>query len=131
MYLIVIDAYSKWPEVINFHKNTQASKLVETFESLFARYGLPDYIVSDNGRQFTSFEFQSFLERNKVRHSFSPPYHPATNGAAENFVGIFKDKVTKIIKGGKNVKTAINQFLFSYRSTPHYGQITGIFIIQT
>ena len=119
MYLVVIDAYSKWPEVINFHKNTQGGKLVEIFESLFARHGLPDHVVSDNGRQFSSAEFGSFLERNKVRHSFSPPYHTATNGAAENFVGTFKDKVSKIVQGKINVSTAITQFLFDYRSTPH------------
>ena len=100
MYLVVIDAYSKWPEVINFHKNTQAGKLVEIFESLFARHGLPDHVVSDNGRQFSSAEF-------------------APNGAAENFVGTFKDKVSKIVQGKINVSTAITQFLFDYHSTPH------------
>ncbi|XP_014217296.1 uncharacterized protein LOC106645854, partial [Copidosoma floridanum] len=56
------------------------------------RFGLPDHIVSDNGPQFRSLEFREFLKRNGVKQSFSPPYHPATNGAAENFVKTFKDK---------------------------------------
>ncbi|CAB0042928.1 unnamed protein product [Trichogramma brassicae] len=43
----------------------------------------------------------------------------ATNGAAENFVGIFKDKVSKIVKGGETVESAINKFLFDYRSIEH------------
>ena len=51
--------------------------------------------------------------------SFTPPYHPATNGAAESFVGTFKDKVSKIFQGGKSVNAAVSQFLFDYRSASH------------
>ena len=119
MYLVIVDSYSKWPEVINFRQNTKANKLVDVFQTLFARHGLPDHLITDNGRQFSSHEFNEFLDHNGVKHTFSPPYHPATNGAAENFVGIFKDKVSKIIQGGVKIEVAINQFLFDYRSTPH------------
>lgn len=76
-------------------------------------------MVTDNGPQFRSDELGQFFKSNGVQHSFSPPYHPATNGAAENFVGTFKDKVIKIEKGGKRVDKAINKFMFDYRSTPH------------
>lgn len=119
MYLVIIDAHSKWPEVINFRQNTKASKLIEMFDALFARHGLPNHIVTDNGRQFASAEFKTFLAKKGVRQSFSPPYHPATNGAAENFVGTFKSKVSKIVQGGKEVSAAVNAFLFDYRCTPH------------
>lgn len=54
-----------------------------------------------------------------MKQSFSPPHHPAINGAAENFVGTFKDKVTKIVNGGKTLDHAVNVFLFDYRSTEH------------
>lgn len=119
MYLIIVDSYSKWPEVVNFHQNTKAVKLVEVFQTLFARHGLADQVVTDNGRQFSSKEFGDFLKHNGVKHTFSPPYYPVTNGAAENFVGTLKDKVSKIVQGGVKVEVAINQFLFDYRSTPH------------
>ncbi|XP_033212172.1 uncharacterized protein K02A2.6-like [Belonocnema kinseyi] len=119
MYLVVLDSFSKWPEVINFKHDTRACKLVQVFEMLFARHGLCEHLVSDNGRQLANAEFREYLQKNGVKHSFSPPYHPATNGAAENFVGTFKNKVTKIMKGGKKVDTAVYQFLFDYRSAPH------------
>lgn len=119
MYFVVIDSFSKWPEVINVKQDTRACKLIQIFEELFARHGLCEHLVSDNGRQLASAEFREYLERNGVKHSFSPPYHAATNGAAENFVRTFKDKVEKITKGGKKVTTAVNQFLFDYRSAPH------------
>lgn len=43
-----------------------------------------------------------------VKHTFSDLYHPATNGATEYFVAIFKDKISKILKDGKNMNRAIN-----------------------
>ncbi|XP_024946954.1 uncharacterized protein K02A2.6-like [Cephus cinctus] len=119
MYLIIIDAHSKWPEIINFKSNTKAYRLCEEFRVLFSRHGLPLRCVTDGGPQFRSAEFQNFLLNNGVKHSFSPPYHPATNGAAENFVQTFKDKVSKIVKAGKTLETAINMFLFDYRSIEH------------
>ncbi|XP_017885066.1 uncharacterized protein K02A2.6-like [Ceratina calcarata] len=119
MFLVIIDAHSKWPEVIDFKENTKSYRVIEELQNLFSRYGLPIHIVSDNGRQFTSTEFKSFLEQNRIKHSFSPPYHPASNGAAENFVGTFKNAVTKIVKEGEKLENAINLFLHDYRSTPH------------
>lgn len=47
------------------------------------------------------------------------PYHPATNGAAENFVRTFKSRVTKLVKDKKPLKEAVRLFLFDYRSIPH------------
>ncbi|XP_058810033.1 uncharacterized protein K02A2.6-like [Phymastichus coffea] len=91
----------------------------ELIQKLFARHGLPLHCVTDGGPQFRSDEFCKFLANNGVKHSFSPPYHPATNGAAENKVQIFKDKVKKIVKGGETVDNAINMFLFDYRSIDH------------
>lgn len=76
-------------------------------------------MVTDNGTQYTCQEFQDFVRCNGIKHSFSAPHHPATNGAAENFVETFKDKVDKIIATGKSLDYAINLFLFDYRTTEH------------
>lgn len=113
MFLIVVDASSKWPEVADMNSNTQTDKVIVKFKKLFVRYGLPNHLVIDNGRQFTSAEFQKFMCDNGTRHTFTTPYHPATNGAAENFVGTFKDKVSKMVKDGKTHDYAVNSFLFA------------------
>lgn len=119
MWLIIVDAHSKWPEIINFNMNTKAYRLIEEFKILFSKYGLPFHCVTDGGPQFRSAEFHGFLTRNGVLHTLSPPYHPATNGAAENFVQTFKDKVAKIVKGGEKLDDAVNMFLYDYRSIEH------------
>ena len=119
MYLVIIAAYSKWPTVIDFNKNTKSSRLIVEFKKMFTDYGLPKQLVTDNGRQFASADFQKFLKSTGIKHSFSPSYHPATNGAAENFVNTFKNKVKTIVKGREKLDDAINLFLFDYRSIKH------------
>lgn len=100
MFMLVIDAYSKWPEIIDMHKCTQTPRVIEEFKKILIRFGLPRHLVTDNGTQYTSLEFQEFCKNNGIKHSFTAPHYLATNGAAENFVETFKDKVDKIVKSG-------------------------------
>ena len=115
MYLVVVDAYSKWPEVFEMPSSSTTATLKE-LRSLFARFGNPRAIVSDNGTQFTAKEFQDFCEERGIKHLRSPPFHPQSNGQAESFVDIFKRTFQKIKKGGTAEKLA--EFLQSYRRTP-------------
>lgn len=77
-------------------------------------------MVTDSGRQFTSDECQIFFRKLGIKHTFSAPKHPATNGAAEGLVKTFKRKVKAITESESvDIKTAIQIFLFSYRTTKH------------
>ena len=89
MFLVVVDAHSKWPEVVSV-SSTTSSSTIEVLSDLFARFGIPEQIVSDNGAQFVSEEFQAFVRSNGILHLTSAPYHPATNGLAERAVQTFK-----------------------------------------
>ena len=100
-----------------FHYTSQNT--IEALQALFARYGLPEQIVSDNGAQFTSQEFSDFVQANGIRHIRSAPYHPSTNGQAERFVQTFKRAMKAGEREGLSLKTRLAQFLLSYRSTPH------------
>ena len=90
MYLVVVDAYSKWMEVIMMTSTTSERTITE-LRKLFAAHGLPEQLVSDNGPQFTSVEFDVFLKANGIRHICSAPYHSQSNGEAERFVQTFKN----------------------------------------
>ncbi|CAC5358316.1 unnamed protein product [Mytilus coruscus] len=48
MFLIVTDVHSKWPEVIPM-KRTTSTQTIRVLRTIFARAGLPEQIVSDNG----------------------------------------------------------------------------------
>lgn len=118
MFLIVIDAHSKWPEVFPM-RSTTTTLTIDLLRDLFARHGIPQQLVSDNGPQFVSEEFRLFMKQNGIRHSTSSPYHPRTNGQAERFVQTFKQAM-KNAKGEKrSLQQKLSVFLCKYRSTPH------------
>ena len=121
-FLVVTDAYSKWPEV-KIMSNTTATSTVEAVRSLFASHGLAEVVVSDNGRQLVSKEFETFLQMNGVKHIKSAPYHPASNGAAERLVQNLKQSLEKQKGSGKSMQHQVDNFLFVYRNTPH--AVTG------
>ena len=54
MFLIAVDAHSKWPEVISKTKTT-ATEATQVLDKL------PEQMVRDNGPQFVSEEFQQFM----------------------------------------------------------------------
>lgn len=117
---IIIDSYSKYPEV--YKTKTITSKFViDKLREVFCRFGLIDVLVSDNGRQFTANEFKQFLSKNGIEQILTAPGHPATNGQAENFVKTFKNSLLKAIYDYKNINMdlVINKFLFDYRVTKH------------
>ena len=121
MFLVIIDAHSKWMEV---HKTASSSSTatIGLLRTTFATLGLPEVIVSDNAANFTSEEFSEFLKRNGVRHVRTPPYHPASNGLAERAVQSFKEGMKKLKDG--SIDTKLARFLFKYRMTPQSS--TGI-----
>ena len=82
MILVLIDAHSKWIEAVCTPSAT-SSVVIEELRTLFAQFGIPETIVSDNGLCFVSAEFEAFLENNGIKHITSAPYHPASNGLAE------------------------------------------------
>ncbi|XP_055931978.1 uncharacterized protein K02A2.6-like [Argiope bruennichi] len=122
MFFVVSDAYSKWIEVIPM-KNITAIFTIHHLRILFAHYGIPLTLVSDNGASFTSYEFRHFLKLNNIKHITSAPYHPASNRQAERIVQLFKAslKSSRGDSGDLNVK--LQRFLLQYRITPH--SLTG------
>lgn len=118
-FCLVVDAFSKWPEIVRM-KEITSKTTIEFLRSLFARYGLCKIVVTDNGRQFVSEEFEFFLKMNGIKHILSPPYHPATNGQVERYVQIFKSSVKKSLAESKrSINEALLMFLMQYRKMPN------------
>ena len=117
MFLIVVDAYSKWPEVVRMNTTT-SSATINVLRTIFSRYGYPEQLVSDNGPQFSSLDFNNFLQANGIRHITSAPWHPASNGLAERFVQTFKNAMTAM-RGENSLQANLDKFLLMYRNTPH------------
>ena len=85
------------------------STTIEKLRIAFATHGLLEMVVTDNGSNFVSSEFEDFLKMNGIRHIRTAPYHPASNGLAERVVNNLKEGMKKIEEG--SVETRVSRFL--------------------
>ena len=108
-YLIVVDYYSRYIETITL-KDERSITIINVLKSIFARLGIPQNVISDNGRQYTSLEFRKFSIKYKFKHITSSPKHPRGNGVAERAVQTTK----QILEKSDDPYLG----LVSYRSTP-------------
>ena len=113
MFLVIIDAHTKWMEVHSM-STSNSSATIEKLRQTFSAFGLPKTLVSDNGTQFTSSEFQIFMTENGINHIRVALYHPSSNGLAERAVPTLKEGLKKL---SGPIDTRLSRFLFSYRTT--------------
>ena len=116
LFLVIVDAYSKWLEVIPV-SSTSSQVTIDKLRQVFAIHGLPHVLVSDNATSFTSAEFNDFIQHNGIKHIRSAPFHPSTNGLAERAIQTVKRALAK--ESGGSLKTRLATFLLQYRTTPH------------
>lgn len=80
--MVVIDARLKWEEVYPTTTAT-AGTTIQQLRQLFAQFGIPQSIVSDDGLQFAAAEVKNFCKLKGIRHIPVAPYNPSLNGLAE------------------------------------------------
>jgi transposase InsO family protein len=100
-----------------------SAEVYRVLEAAFAREGTPARLLSDNGPQFTSAEFASFLAGHGVEHTRTRPWHPWTNGRIERLFGTFKSTVFGMvwfILGRRQLERFCADFrVFYNRDRPH------------
>lgn len=117
-FLIIIDCFTDWPEIIQMGQNTTTSHLIAVLLDAFGRHGVPDVIWSDQGPQFMSHMFNGFAREWGFQHITSSPIYPQSNGKAESAVKSMK----KIVEGAwaqnhMNTEKLV-WALLQYRNTP-------------
>ena len=88
--MLVMDAYSKWPSVVRMPIYPTTETTTMALDILFTAWVCPMTIVSDNGPQFGSMQFEDWCRLHGIVHLTSAPFHPPSNGEAERLVGVFK-----------------------------------------
>lgn len=116
--IVLVDYKSKWPEV-KFCRNVTSSTVIGFLEDVFSREGLPKMLVSDNGSQFISMEFEKYLQHHGIQHIKTSLYYPQSNGLVERFNRTLKNFMQTTRLSGRPVKESLPQFLLTYRTTPH------------
>ena len=96
--------------------DTLAATVVAVSSVQFARHGIPETLLTDNGPQFISAEFASFCTALTVEHKTSSPYWPQGNGKAESAVKVAKSLLKKSADS-----IGFQLALLDYRNTPPQG----------
>ena len=112
-YLIVTDYFSNYFEMDQLDHMT-SREVIKRLRAQFARHGIPDICMSDNGPQFASEEFSNFAQKWEFEHITSSPHYPQSNGKAEQAVKVAK----QILRKAKHAKSDPYLALLDYRNTP-------------
>ena len=108
-YLLIVDYYSRFIEIARLNRTT-AEEVIRHTKSIFARHGVPEVVVSDNGPQYSSEAYARFAHQYEFEHITSSPLYPQSNGESERAV--------KTVKGLLRKEGDPYLALLSYRATP-------------
>ena len=105
-YLVTCDYFSNFFEIDRIHK-TDAKSIIHKLKAHFARFGIPDTIVTDSGTQFTSEQFSKFGKTWGFEHVTSSPHHHQSNGLAESAVKRAKRMMKMAKRSGEDQYLAL------------------------
>ena len=89
-YLIgYIDDYSRYMTGLELFRSQTGQNVIEVYRRAASEYNPPKEMLTDNGRQYTSWHgtsrFEAELKKDKIHHIKSQPHHPMTLGKIERF----------------------------------------------
>jgi hypothetical protein len=117
-YIVVaMDYFTKWPEAKALEEANAKEVSTFIYEDIICRHGCPHKILTDRGSHFNNQMVRELMEKFRVKHGFSTPYHPKTNGLVERFNKTLCESLAKL--GGKDWDKRIAPVLFAYRSKNH------------
>ncbi|OIR56572.1 MAG: uncharacterized protein A8A55_2680, partial [Amphiamblys sp. WSBS2006] len=114
-----IDYYSKWlfAKAIPDKKGSTIVDFVE--KEVIMKKGIPDTIVSDNGKEFTNVQMEALCRKYGIRHSLTTAYYPQANGLIERTNRTILKKLSCGIRETKqDWDNTIPQMLMAYNSSP-------------
>ena len=116
--LTLVDYATRFPEAVAL-KTTDTEKVAEALVDMFARVGIPNEVLSDNGPQFISDVMKEVGRLLSLRQLKSTPYHPMCNGLVEKFNGTLKLMLRRMAEERpKDWDRYISSLLFAYREAP-------------
>ena len=116
--LVLSDYATRYPEAIPLRKIT-AKHVAEALIDIFARHGIPQEILTDQGANFTSSLLGELHRLIGTKALKTTPYHPQTDGLVERFNKTLKSMLRRVLKGEKRDWDRMLPFvLFAYREVP-------------
>ena len=120
--LTVIDEYTRECLALKVARKLKSVDVLETLADIFILKGVPDYIRSDNGPEFTAIMLREWLTRIGAKTLFIEPGSPWENGYNESFNGKLRDELLngEIYYTLKEAKVLIEEWRKTYNTIrPH------------
>src|SRR3989440_4872994 len=119
-YIIVaMDYLTKWPEARAVTEATADATSKFLYEQIICQHGCPQIILSDRETHFNNNLIKGLMEKFKINHLLSTPYHPQTNGLVEHFNRTLCKSLAKLSLKNNDWDLYIAPTLFAYRITKH------------
>ena len=112
-YLLIVDYTSHFP-VVRELTSMMAHHIAEHCKQIFAEYGWPETLITDNGPCYASKTFKKLMTEYSVNHVTSLPHYSQSNGLAKKYVQIIKNLFHKAKEEGQD----LYKCLMTYRNTP-------------
>ena len=118
LLLAATDYFNKWIEADAFSSIKDIDVIWFIWKNIVCQLGIPRSIVSDNGPQFDSQVYRDFFQELKIKHLYSIPRYPQSNGQAEasNKTLLIALKNQLDVAKGKWVEELLG-VLWAYRTT--------------
>ncbi|XP_027166062.1 uncharacterized protein LOC113766031 [Coffea eugenioides] len=114
-----VDYFTKWVEAEPLRNITGLAVQKFFWKCIICRFGIPQIIISDNGRHFAENPFKTWCENLGIKQHFTSVGHPQTNGQAENFNRtLLHGHKTRLHQTGSSWVEELPSVLWSYRTTP-------------
>lgn len=117
--LVIVDHFSKFP-ILKLIKKFTTTGVCDFVESnVFHLFGVPEFVVTDNGSQFKSAQFGKFLERYGVKHIFTAVYSPQSNSSERLNRSILSAIRSYLSQDQRNWDSHVSHICVALRSLVH------------
>ena len=96
-----MDYYNDFFEICLL-SNIRSATVIQHTKSIFARHGIPEVVISDNGPQYSCQDYKDFASKWGFQHKTSSPVYPQSNGLAERTVQTVKNLLQKAKASGED-----------------------------
>ena len=116
----MVDHLTRWP-IAKAIPDKEATVLANTiFEKLILEHGMPEVLLSNNGKEFTYDTLAYVCQEFNIEQHFTSPYTPRSNGKTENLNKFLKASIRKLCQEDTTAwNQVLDQILFAYRCCPH------------
>jgi len=129
VYLIgFIDDFSRFVTGLGLYMTQKADNVLEVFRRAVSEYKVPSEMLTDNGRQYTSWrghaQFEKEMHRMEIKHIRSQPHHPQTQGKIERFWKTIKEEFFSrtLFEGFEDMQNRTKLWIQYYNfRRPHQG----------